>query len=153
GIRLPSPWPPRLKDLSAEPMRVPYLTVPPAVIPIDVGRQLFVDDFLIEKTDLRRVFHRPVYHKATPVLRPDRKWEQTGQTPTAMVFSDGVWCDPADGLFKMWYMGGHTRSTCLATSKDGIAWDKPERDVVKGTNIVHAGDRDSTTVWLDLAEK
>ena len=25
----------------------------------------------------------------------------------AMVFSDGVWYDPKDRLFKMWYMGGH----------------------------------------------
>ena len=34
----------------------PYLVSPPAVIPIDVGRQLFVDDFLIEQTTLTRVF-------------------------------------------------------------------------------------------------
>ncbi len=38
-------------------MTVPYLQSPPSVIPIDVGRQLFVDDFLIEKTDLERTFH------------------------------------------------------------------------------------------------
>jgi hypothetical protein len=29
----------------------------------------------------------------------------------AMVFSDGVWYDPKDRLFKMWYMGGQTRAT------------------------------------------
>jgi hypothetical protein len=42
-----------------------------------------------------------------------------------MVFSDGVWYDPKERLFKMWYMGGLTRATCYATSKDGLRWDKP----------------------------
>src|SRR5262249_57105177 len=48
GIRLASPWPPRGRKVTLDPMPVPYLTAPPAVIPIDVGRQLFVDDFLID---------------------------------------------------------------------------------------------------------
>ena len=39
-------------------MEVPYLKQPPKTIPIDVGRQLFVDDFLIESTDMKRVFHQ-----------------------------------------------------------------------------------------------
>ena len=33
--------------------------------------------------------------------------------PTAMVFSDGVFFDPKDRMFKMWYMGGYGRFTCL----------------------------------------
>lgn len=42
GIVLPEAWPPRhLDPESTEPMPVPYLLDPPAVIPIDVGRQLF----------------------------------------------------------------------------------------------------------------
>jgi len=36
-----------------------YLESPPAVIPIDVGRQLLVDDFLVEHTDLRHTFDAP----------------------------------------------------------------------------------------------
>src|SRR3954463_5373818 len=74
GIRLPATWPPRLDRLTLEPMAVPYLQAPPAVIPIDVGRQLFVDDFLIEQTTLRRSYHQATYHSATPVLRPDQPW-------------------------------------------------------------------------------
>jgi hypothetical protein len=151
GIRLPSPWPPR-RTYSLEPMPLPYLDKPPAVIPIDVGRQLFVDDFLIAGTTLTRTYHPAKYHAATPVLEPDRPWEKLGG-PTAMVFSDGVWYDPGDHLFKMWYMGGLTRATCYATSKDGIRWDKPILDVKKGTNIVQPDPRDSVTVWLDLDEK
>ena len=67
-----------------------------------------------------------------------------------MVFSDGVVFDPKDRLFKMWYMGGYGMNTCLATSTDGIRWDRPAFDVVKGTNIVLPEGRDSNTVWLDL---
>ena len=105
--------------------------------PIDVGRQLFVDDFLVAKTTLTWTHHRPAYHPKSPVL--------TG----GMVFSDGVWFDPRVGLFKMWYMakGG----TAYATSKDGISWEKPALDVKKGTNLVQTSPRDSSTVWLDFA--
>lgn len=154
GIPLPAVWPPNPRELSFEPMPLHYLQSPPAVIPIDVGRQLFVDDFLIEKTTLGRTFHSATYSPSTPVLVPDKPWEKKGKNPMAMVFSDGVWFDPKDHLFKMWYMGGESRSTCYATSQDGIHWDKPALDAVEaGTNMVRRGWRDSSTVWLDLEEK
>ncbi len=159
GIRLASPWPPRRRFGSDDPLRPPYLDDPPAVIPIDLGRQLFVDDFLIQATTLTRRFHQAVYHPDNPVLRPTTAWERfdpvadrtkTRSNPAAMVFSDGVFYDPAERLFKMWYMAGYAMATCLATSEDGIVWSKPELDVVPGTNIVNAAIRDSSTVWLDL---
>jgi hypothetical protein len=153
GIGLASPWPPRIERLTGEPMAVPYLDRPPAVIPIDLGRQLFVDDFLVEGTTLKRRFHRPEYHSASPVIRPDKPWEQAGKGAFAAVFSDGVWYDPADRLFKMWYMGSIFGTTCYATSRDGLRWEKPALDVEAGTNVVHRIGRDSQTVWLDLAEK
>jgi len=158
GIHLPDPWPSADRAPTREPMPVPYLDHPPDVIPIDVGRQIFVDDFLIEKTDLKRTYHAAEYWRGNPVLKPDRPWEegtasQDHPAPTAMVFSDGVWFDPQDRLFKMWYMGGYCDSTCYATSKDGIHWEKPKLDVVPGTNIVLKRGRDSSTIWLDLNEK
>jgi hypothetical protein len=67
-------------------------TVPPKVLPIDVGRQFRIDDFLIAHTSLTRTHHRPEYHPRGSVLTD------------GMVYSDGVWYDPADRLFKMWYM-------------------------------------------------
>lgn len=160
GIRLPAEWPPRYEvniETESDVMPVPYLADPPDVIPIDVGRQLFVDDFLIQETTLKRTCHQAEYFHGNPVIEPDRPWE-TGTTyaglpaPTAMVFSDGVWWDPKDNLFKMWYMGGYNLSTCYAVSEDGIHWSKPELDVVPGTNIVQldtTSSRGSTTVWLD----
>lgn len=156
GIRLPETWPPN-RPLSREPMPAPWLENPPEAIPIDVGRQLFVDDFLVQETTLTRTHHAAGYWPGNPLLLPDKPWEtdtvsQDYPAPTAMVFSDGVWYDPADQLFKMWYMGGYVKSTCYATSQDGIHWDKPLLDVVPGTNVVHTGYRDSGTVWLDLGE-
>jgi len=151
GIELPSPWPPEGLKLTQEPPATPpYLVSPPAVIPIDVGRQLLVDDFLVESTTLTRTHHTATYYPGNPILKPDKPWEQEGGYPTAMPFSDGVWWDPAEGLFKAWYMGGYVKGTCYATSRDGTHWDKPELDVVQGTNIVHTKTRDSSTVWLDL---
>ena len=162
GITLGTPWPPLRAFADEHPTRAPYLADRPAVVPIDVGRQLFVDDFLIEHTTLGRTFHKATYHAANPVLRPEHEWEvyddvatrtKTLGNPTAMVYSDGVFFDPADRLFKLWYMGGYGFFTCYATSRDGISWEKPILDVRKGTNVVHTQPRDSSTVWLDLFEK
>jgi hypothetical protein len=164
GIVLPEVWPPRQETLTREPLATPpYLVNPPDVIPIDVGRQLFVDDFLIADTTLQRRFHRPQYHAANPVLMPDKAWEGKGGRARAGCFSDGVWFDPKDNLFKMWYWASSSSlkplsyDTCLAVSKDGIRWEKPEFDVVAGTNVVVRDEdeyhRNSSTVWLDLAEK
>ncbi len=64
GIALSATWPPQRDSLSFDPETPPYLVAPPDVIPIDVGRQLFVDDFLIEHTTLQRAHHQPTYDPA-----------------------------------------------------------------------------------------
>jgi hypothetical protein len=160
GVRLADPWPPRRRSLADMPITPPYLIDPPAVIPIDVGRQLFVDDFLIERMSLVRTFHRADYHPANPVLTPAMPWEKhdsyadrthTHPNPAAMPFSDGIFFDPQSRLFKMWYMGGYQENTCYATSTDGIHWNRPSLDAA-GTNIVRSAHRDSSTVWIDLHE-
>ena len=138
--------------MSSEPQpEPPYLVGPPAVIPIDVGRQLFVDHFLIEETDLRQTFHRATFYPNNPVLQADQPWERIEGVGKAMPFSDGVFWDPRDQLFKAWYMTAN--GTAYATSRDGVHWNKPALDVRPGTNMVHIGRRDSATVWLDLEEK
>jgi hypothetical protein len=159
GIVLPDQWPPDYDRQPREPMPVPYLKTPPAVIPIDVGRQLLVDDFLIEDATLDRTFHTPEYHPANPVLKPDKPWENKSKGWFAAPFSGGAWYDPADKLFKLWYTGGYLSSTCYATSKDGIKWEKPQLDVEEGTNIVLEPVKkgthrvDTTTIWLDFDTK
>ena len=154
GIELPEQWPPRLADpRSRKPRSVPYLEHPPAVIPIDVGRQLFVDDFLIDETDLKRTFHYPEKYAKNPILAPSTSLEMTGGRSVATVFNDGVWFDPQANQFKMWYHAGWFEGTALATSSDGLNWQRPELDVVPGTNrllpAAGHGRRDGSTIWLD----
>lgn len=154
GIELPAEWPPNRSTFPSNDPVPPYLKHPPKVIGIDVGRQLFVDDFLIESTDMTRTYHRPVWHPSNPLLKPERDHEMEGFGPFAAPYSGGVWFDPKDRLFKMWYMGGYTRHLCLATSTDGVSWTRPKLDVVKGTNIVlQRGAPESNTVIMDLHER
>ncbi|MEI8044524.1 MAG: hypothetical protein WCL11_24150, partial [Verrucomicrobiota bacterium] len=56
GIVLPNLWPPKSDQLTREPMPAPCPEQRPDVVPIDIGRQLFVDDFLIETTTLHRFY-------------------------------------------------------------------------------------------------
>ena len=60
GIILPKQWPPRYPEPSVRSeMIVPYLKEKPDVISVNIGRQLFVDDFLISETTLSPVYHTP----------------------------------------------------------------------------------------------
>src|SRR6201999_4126293 len=99
-----------------------------------------------------RQFHLAEMYPGNPVLKPETAAEMEGRLPMAMPFSDGVWFDPQDRLFKMWYIAGYGKQTALATSRDGIHWDKTPFDVRPGTNVVQTEARDSATVWMDLED-
>lgn len=164
GIRLPEQWPPvRSSSSELEKGMSPfYLSDKPSVINISVGRQLFVDNFLIESTNLKRTFYYPEYYSGNPILTPEQDWEKTGTKGAAFAapFSDGVWYDEKEGKYKMWYMAGggsYATSgagvTCYAESTDGIHWTKPTLSVVAGTNIVdYNSERDASVIWLDKQE-
>ena len=153
GIGLPDEWPPRDQHVaSLQPMRVPYLENPPEVIPIDLGRQLFLDDYLIEENWMPRVFHRPVKHPGNPVFVPQTGHERNAELPPCTIPKcGGIWYDEEACLFKMWYMASYLGYMAYATSTDGIHWDRPELDVVPGTNLILPEDihPDSGTVWFD----
>ena len=167
GIRLTEPWPPRdLDPLSRKVAAPPYLATPPAVIPVDGRRQLFVDDILIQSTTLRRTYHQARKYAGNPILTPQTQLEGSGaryrdaagySPPFACTFDDGVFHDPADGLFKMWYAAGSGTYTALACSTDGLHWERPAFDVVPGTNavLVHppGSYRDSFSPWLDETDR
>jgi hypothetical protein len=157
GIRLPREWPPQLDWSTDAPMPVPYLLEPPAVIPIDVGRQLFVDDFLVQQTDLKRTFHHPTKYEGNPVLKPETELELNRQgTAIACPKSGGLWWDHDEQVFKLWYEAGWINTICLATSRDGLKWERPELDIQSGTNRVLPIDMpmcDSWTVVRDFATK
>jgi hypothetical protein len=152
GIRLPEIWPPGNMNLNSyDPMPVPYLCNPPRVIPIDMGRQLFVDDFLIEFTNLKREFHTAKKYEGNPILKPETELEMGANgLPVACPKDGGVWWDPKDNIFKMWYEAGWIGTMAYATSRDGINWERPNLEIVPGTNQLLPGLRpDSTTVFLD----
>jgi len=161
GIVLPGEWPPRNIDPADKgPMPVPYLDFPPEVIPIDVGRQLFVDDFLIGKTDLTRTFHQPEKFAGNPVLKPETPIERGEVEPEGHVKpyghgnagagpkSGGCWWDPDEKVFKLWYETSWFGPIALAISRDGLHWERPDFDIRPGTNIVSPRDMtpDSWTV-------
>ncbi len=153
GIILPDQWPPKDQNPdSMQPMRVPYLEAPPDIIPIDSGRQLFVDDFLIDESWLSRAFHQPVKYQGNPVLFPETRYELNEQmAPTTIPKCGGVWYDGEARLFKMWYMASYLGVMAYAISDDGIHWQRPILDVVPDSNLILPPDfhPDSGTVWLD----
>ena len=161
GIELPVPWPPRhLDPASGEPMPVPYLERVPDPIPIDVGRQLFVDDFLIEDTTLVRTFHRAAKFAGNPVFKAETERElaastagEPGEEATTFTGQGGLFYDPSERLFKLFYVAGWRGPLALATSPDLKTWTRrgellPEGLRWTGPRLVTAGS--DNCVWLDV---
>ena len=94
---------------------------------------MFLDDYVIERTEnITRRVNVALKH-GPPVIERDQPWEK-GQI---YLFGTPMY-DREEQIFKMWYYcdGG----AAYATSKDGLTWEKPELDVVlrdgKKTNMV-----------------
>lgn len=160
GINLPEVWPPATQDpKSNAPMRVPYLDAPPAQIPIDVGRQLFVDDFLVEKTTLKRVYHRAKKHDANPVFHPETAAELTGShgnSAATYLGHGGLFYDPSAEHFKMFYTAGWRGGLAMAISTDLVNWLRPDMGLAGGNLIMPPGvlmAGGDNSVWLDLNAK
>lgn len=161
GIVLPDEWPPRTVDIAdRSPMKIPYLDASniPVPIPIDLGRQLFTDDFLVESTSgVVRTFFKPVKYHGNPLLWPqtphelalttelgdrpypkDRPilWRSTYKTaPGCYTPGGGIWWDPTRGMFRLWYLSGWSYRVSHAESRDALSWTRtPIRD--DGSNIV-----------------
>ncbi len=160
GIVLPTPWPPVVNnpyyDLNHcyPTLQTPYYLVnPPSVIPIDVGRQLFVDSFLIQSNTLTVTHHLPNYYSGNPVLTPQGGTSQYAEQNTSMIYSDGVWFDPNTREFNMFYARGLYSG--VVYSKDCLTWERRYTSPYwPNTNICWvqgAGwcQRDSAVMWLD----
>ena len=144
GIALPEEWPPRDVDFSSgEVKTAPYLQSAaeggyrPEILDITVGRQLFMDDYLIETTNLKRVFHQAVKSQESPVLKPTTVNELTGSWGVG-TSSGGVWYDMQDCKYKMWYDVGFNPQLGYAESDDGVHWTRINNE--SGTNIVLGAD-------------
>ena len=108
-------------------------------VQLDQRVQLFIDDFLIERTErVWRTLNRSRKVPENPIIKPDRPWEGY------LVLQPGsVIYDPNKRQFQMWYNTLATESDsdieqflCYATSQDGIRWEKPELGLVdfRGSN-------------------
>ena len=90
-----------------------------AAVNIGSRRELFVDDYLIEKMTggARQVLHHPSPREI--VIVHDLPWEG-GTCGYHTVFKD-------DDLYRMYYRGGWGGKVyCYAESKDGVHWTKPD---------------------------
>ena len=152
NIVLPDAWPPRdIDPLDMSEIEVPYLKNKPEIIDISVGRQLFVDDFLIsELNGLYPFYHKAVKYEGNPVLTPVTDEERNVTVPGACPKGGGVWFDKKYGKYRMWYEAGWLNRLAYAESDDGIHWVRPTLDIKPGTNVVVDGrDSDSNTVFID----
>ena len=145
GLCLPHVWPPQNTTHSHNQLLPPYL-VPggggrqplparPAMIGIDVGRQLFVDSFLIDSArsvGLNTTYHTPSYRDdVNPVLMPDKDWEGVVHKGSldpnlgfASPFSGGCFWDPTAQHYKLWYRCG-SGVQCLAYTTESRSPSQP----------------------------
>ena len=138
---------------------------PPEVIEVDNAKQLFADDWVIDKmSGLKRTLHQVRKHPNNPLFKPDMPWEK----PAVLLFGT-VMYDPARDAdkFRMWYLcftpkyePGYSKlirkegRIAYAISRDGINWDRPKLGIHKWNhsdqnNIVIVGAPDSTCVIYD----
>jgi hypothetical protein len=97
----------------------------PRVEPIKVGkqRQLFLDDYLIEKMDklTRRVCPITKY-EGNPVIV-----KETEREPALLLLYGSVIYDDQEKMYKAWCFGGG--GVFYFTSTDGIRWERPQFDM------------------------
>ena len=129
-----------------------------AALNIDVGRQLFVDDWLVGSTQgVVRTFYHPQKYGDAPVLWPETPIERDAKgpngerlAPCAVAVPGGLWWDSTRQKFRLWYECGWMNHVCYAESADGLRWERPDLGVVPGTNRVFKDDKiDSWTVFPD----
>ncbi len=161
GIVLPSPWPPRRgRRLFADRKRRRISCRRRRSSTSTIGRQLFVDDFLIEESSLLPAIPprdvSPGQSRAhaagavgdvairTPINTEDSAEPVGNGVQRRRVLRSGRSDSSRCGTWP-----ATSRHTALATSRDGVTWQRPRLDVVPGTNIVWPHGRDSNTVWLD----
>ena len=125
-----------------------------AAVDIDCGRQLFVDDALVESTQ------GIVRHWNAPVKCEDPfVWPGAGAAPKTTdgtaskdepvnltcATDGGLWWDPAKRRFRLWYQADWLGDICYAESPDGEKWEYPDLGVAPGTNRIF--ERDVIDSW------
>jgi hypothetical protein len=103
--------------------------------PIDIGysRQVFVDrHFLADAKGIELTVHPP-RKTGESNIRVDRPWETGGLGPYSSVLKVGgkylMWYHAMDN--KLWDSSPSAGAICLATSSDGIRWEKPDLGLIE----------------------
>ncbi|MFA7005213.1 MAG: glycosyl hydrolase family 32, partial [Verrucomicrobiia bacterium] len=81
---------------------------------------------------------------------------ERGEEATCYLGHGGVFFDPRDGVFKMFYTAGWRGGLALATSRDLVHWTRPDLGFPPGGNLLLARGVDSgndNCAWLDLNAK
>ena len=125
----------------------PVSDKPKPVYSMGSRRELFVDDFLVERTSGELLFqlHHPVAREQ--VIQHAEPWEGVGSAYHT-VFQDG-------DTYRMYYRGHNFKVVkgpnlpktnqevaCYAESRDGIHWVKPELGLFD-----HRGNKKTNIVW------
>lgn len=157
NISLSENWPPRVLETTLD-KPVGHFYEKPDVINVKIGRQLFVDDFLIKESTLERTYHQPKVRNEA-VFYPETQLElNDGYCSCACPFNDGIFYDEEDKVFKMWYHAGWFDGVAYAESKDGIHWKRlheiyPDRKTDRVLEREFGTLRDGAAVWLDYEAK
>ena len=108
-------------------------------IPVAAAKQLFIDGrFIASSRNVELRMNPPA--KLGPVLLPERPWEDKSIGFCASVLEH-------DGVFKLFYRAdSHAAgaSVCLATSTDGLHWDRPRIGLYE-----FGGSKDNNIVFRD----
>ena len=121
-----------------------------------VIKLLFLDLTDLESADgFVRTVEPATKHEGNPIMVPDRPWE-SGR----ISLHGSVVRRPDDGRWQMWYTTRNTdlggMLTAYAESDDGIAWTRPDLDLVRHEGektIIHLdGDERGLTVICDERE-
>jgi hypothetical protein len=122
---------------------------------------LLAEDLLDDHWGVRRRLVPAEKSARNPLIRNDRPWEGLGPYVYGSVLRD-----PKDSLWKCWYTVYNNAAyqarqpwayrIAYATSRDGIAWEKPELGIVNvdgstKNNIVRIGGRMSEAIDVCLA--
>ncbi len=154
GIVYPADYQFSIDPNKGDAVTAPYLLAQskggyaPGLINIDRGRQLFVDDFLIDSTSLSRTYYQAYENPDNPVFYPEAKWELTDFPSTACT-SGGIWYDMEEKVYKMWYEAGFNNVLAYATSTDGIHWERPAINSDGTNTLVRQQRTDSFSIWID----
>ena len=117
---------------------------------LGADKHLFLDEFLITTKKGVSIRVNPPQRKELVII-PDKPWERGGITSYCNVFAD-----PIAKELRLYYVPVDLDSNpifrlAMATSKDGVHWDKPELGAVawrgsKANNIVIDGQREGTVM-------